>query len=419
MEVHGRQLFVSTGYLKGRQIALGVGGGIAAYKAGDLIRELRRHGAQVRVAMTKAAQEFITPLTLQSLSGQPVLTDYFDTAQEAQFGHLHLARWADAFIVAPATADLLARLRAGQGNDAVTTSLLAFRGPVLLAPAMNTAMWDHESTQENVRALMSISRMRMVGPAVGALADGDVGAGRLADLKDLIAAAEALGKAGALANKKVLITAGPTREALDPVRFLSNPSTGKMGLAMAHAARSLGADVTVVLGPVADSLSREGLEVVDVTTAEQMAEAVLERVGASDYFIATAAVSDWRPLVTADEKAPKSEGPETLTLVRTQDVLAAASAQVRALPKRPVLVGFAAQTHDIEKYALEKLKRKNLDFIVANDVSAAGGKGGGFGSDSNHVTVLSAEGVRREASGSKREVAATIWSIVAPEPHAR
>jgi len=411
---------VSTGYLKGRHIVVCVGGGIAAYKAGDLIRELRRQGATVRVAMTKAAQEFITPLTLQSLSGQPVLTDYFDPKQEAQFGHLHLARWADAFVVAPATADLLARVRAGQANDAVTTSLLAFRGPVLLAPAMNTAMWDNEFTQQNVRALLQIPRFRMVGPGVGPLADGDVGAGRLAELAELIEATEALGSAGPLAGRKVLITAGPTREPMDPVRFVSNPSTGKMGLAMAHVARARGAEVTVVLGPVSDSLSREGLEVVEVNTADQMAAAVLERVSGSDYFIATAAVSDWKPAQVASEKTPKSNGPETLTLVRTPDVLASASAQVygasAAGSKRPVLVGFAAQTHELEKYALEKLARKRLDFIVGNDISAPGA---GFGSDTNRVSVWSSAGKRVDAQGPKREVASRIWDIVAPVTDAR
>ena len=206
-------------WLKGRHIALGVGGGIAAYKTCDLVREYQRQGATVRVAMTKAAAEFITPLSLQALSGHPVHIDSFDLQQESRYGHLDLARWADVFVVAPATADLLARIRAGMANDAVTTPLLAFRGPVLLAPAMNTAMWENELTQENVRALLSLPRMRMVGPGVGALADGDVGAGRLADLKDIIEATSALSALGPLSGKRVLITAGPTREPMDPVRF--------------------------------------------------------------------------------------------------------------------------------------------------------------------------------------------------------
>lgn len=408
---------MSTGYLKGRHVVVGVGGGIAAYKAGDLVRELRRQGATVRVTMTAGAQQFVTPLMMQSLSGHAVLTDLFDPHQDAQFGHLQLSRWADAFVVAPATADLLARVRAGQGDDAVTTSLLAFRGPVLLAPAMNTAMWENELTQQNVRALLEVPRFRIVGPGVGALADGDVGAGRLAELPELIEAADALGSAGPMAGRKVLITAGPTREPFDPVRFVSNPSSGKMGLAMAHAARARGAEVTVVLGPVSDSLPRDGLEVVEVTTADQMAEAVLKRVDSTDYFVAAAAVSDWRPAQVLLEKQPKSAGPETVTFVRTPDVLALASAQVHALgAKRPVLVGFAAQTHDVEKYAREKLHRKRLDFIVANDVSETGA---GFGTDTNRVSVWSFGGAHLEAQGPKREVAARIWDFVASTTGAR
>jgi len=401
---------VSSRYLMGRRVAVGVGGGIAAYKACDLVRELRRQGATVRVAMTRAAAEFITELTLQSLSGHAVLTDYFDAKQEERFGHLHLSRWADVFVVAPATADLIARIRAGMANDPVTTSLLAFRGPVLLAPAMNTAMWENQLTQENVRALLAQPRFRVVGPGVGPLADGDVGAGRLADLKELIEAAEALQAVGPLAGKKVLVTAGPTREPMDPVRFVSNPSTGKMGLAVAEEARARGADVTVVLGPVAER-GAHGFEVVDVGTAEEMQRAVLQRVEAADYFVATAAVSDWKPATVAAQKVKKSEGPETLTLVRTPDVLGTASAHVHLKSQRPVLVGFAAETHDVAQYAKQKLAAKNLDFIVANDVSR---KDAGFGTDTNTVTVFGADGSSADVTGTKREVAARLWDIVGP-----
>ncbi|GMU60874.1 MAG: phosphopantothenoylcysteine decarboxylase [Myxococcaceae bacterium] len=406
---------MSTNYLEGRRIAVGVGGGIAAYKVGDLIRELRRQGASVRAAMTKAAQEFITPLTLQSLSGQPVLTDYFDVTQEEQFGHLHLARWADAFVIAPATADLLARIRLGLANDAVTTSLLAFRGPVLLAPAMNTAMWENAATQENVRALLLQPRFRMVGPGVGPLADGDVGPGRLAELPELIEAASALGAAGPLAGKKVLVTAGPTQEPIDPVRFVSNPSTGKMGLAVAEVARARGASVTVVLGPVGD-VPRDGLDVVPVRTAEQMLAAVMARVESADVFVAAAAVSDWRPAAPSDKKTKKGEGPEALSLVRTPDVLATASKKVHANARRPLLVGFAAETHDVVDYAKEKLQKKRLDFIVANDVTQ---EGAGFGADTNRVTILGADGSRQDAAGEKREVASRLWDIVAAHGFAR
>ncbi len=401
---------MSVNVLAGRRIAVGVGGGIAAYKAGDFVRELRRQGAEVRVAMTRAAQAFITPLTLQGLSGNPVFTDVFDLGHEAQYGHLDVSRWADAWVVLPATADLLARLATGQANDAVTTSLVAFRGPVLLAPAMNTAMWEHPATQRNLATLRGTSGVHFVGPGVGPLADGDVGVGRLAELPELIAATGALFAGGPLAGKRVLITAGPTREALDPVRFLSNPSTGKMGLAMAHSARALGAEVTVVLGPV-ESPGAVPFEVVPVTTADEMLAAVLARVEAADVFVAAAAVSDWKAQTVAPAKTKKGEGPEALTLVRTPDVLATASAKVHGNAQRPVLVGFAAETHDVAAYAKEKLTRKRLDFIVANDVSAPGS---GFGSETNTVTVIDAGGGAQALAGTKREVADRIWAIVAP-----
>lgn len=391
--------------LKGRRVAVGVGGGIAAFKACLVVRELQRAGAEVRVAMTPASTQFVTPLTFQSLSGHAVLTNYFDPAQEVSWGHLDLARWAELYVVAPATADLIARIRAGMANDAVTTSLLACRGKILFAPAMNTAMWENEITQQNVKALLTDPRYRMVGPDSGLLADGDTGAGRLSEPDAIVKAAAEFAGEGPLRGKRVLLTAGPTREHLDPVRFISNPSTGKMGLAVAHAARSLGAEVTVVLGPVA-SADRAGLEVIDVTTAEQMRDAVVARVANADYFIATAAVSDYRPATVAPQKMKKSDGDDAVTFVRTPDVLAEASKHVRALSRRPVLVGFAAETERVVEYALGKLVAKNLDFIVANDVSAPGV---GFGGDSNAVIILSRGGQRVEAAGSKRDVATAIW----------
>ncbi|OJH36936.1 bifunctional phosphopantothenoylcysteine decarboxylase/phosphopantothenate--cysteine ligase CoaBC [Cystobacter ferrugineus] len=394
--------------LQGRRVIVGVGGGIAAYKACELVRELGRAGAQVRVAMTEAAQQFVTPLTFQALSGHPVLTDYFDPSQEGNFGHLDLARWADLYVVAPATADLMARIRAGLGGDAVTTSLLAFRGPVLIAPAMNVAMWDNERTQENLAALRASPRFHFVGPGAGMLACGDVGAGRLADVGDIVAAAKGLFAPGPLAGRRVLLTAGPTREYLDPVRFISNPSTGKMGLAVAQAARSLGAHVTVVLGPVG-TVERAGLDVVDVVGAEDMAREVLARVEDVDLFIASAAVSDWKPQTRAAHKVKKTEGPETLTLVRTPDVLAEASRRVAGRERRPALVGFAAETQRVVEYAREKLQRKGLDAIVANDVTAPGA---GFGVDTNQVTVLTRDGGEHALSGTKREVARALLDLV-------
>ncbi|WNG46612.1 bifunctional phosphopantothenoylcysteine decarboxylase/phosphopantothenate--cysteine ligase CoaBC [Archangium minus] len=394
--------------LQGRRVIVGVGGGIAAYKACELVRELGRAGAQVRVAMTAAAKEFVTPLTFQALSGHPVLTDYFDPSQEGNFGHLDLARWAELYVVAPATADLLARIRAGMGNDAVTTSLLAFRGPVLLAPAMNVAMWENERTQENVAALRSEPRYHLVGPGAGLLACGDVGAGRLAEVGAIVEAAARLFAEGPLAGRRVLITAGPTREYLDPVRFISNPSTGKMGLALAEAAKAMGARVTVVLGPVGE-VERGDYEVVNVVSAEDMAREVLARVEEVDCFIASAAVSDWKPETRAAQKVKKSEGPERLTLVRTPDVLAEASRRVSGRTGRPALVGFAAETERVVEYAREKLERKGLDAIVANDVTAPGA---GFGVDTNRVTVLTRDGKQRDLAGTKREVAHSILDFI-------
>ncbi len=396
--------------LDGRRIAVAVAGGIAAYKACELVRALRRASAEVRVVMTPAAQAFITPLTLQSLSGHPVLTEPFDAASDAGFGHLALARWAELFVVAPATADLLARLRAGMANDAVTAALLAFPGLVLLAPAMNVAMWNNAVTQANVAALTAEARYHLVGPAVGPLADGDSGPGRLAEVEEVVEACAQLLSQGPLSGRTVLVTAGPTREFLDPVRFVSNPSTGKMGLAVARAARRRGARVTVVLGPGGE-LDRAGLEVKNVVTAEEMRDAVLARVASVDYFVAAAAVSDWRPAERAPQKRKKANSPraESLLLERTPDVLAEAAEAVRGLARRPVLVGFAAETERLVENASAKLLRKGLDAIVANDVSQPDG---GFGSDSNQVTVLTRGGERVELSGTKQEVAERLWDFL-------
>ena len=394
--------------LKGRRVAIGVGGGIAAYKACDLVRELQRAGAEVRVAMTKSAREFVTPLTFQALSGHPVLTDYFDPQQEGNFGHLDFAKWGELFIVAPATADLIAKIRAGMGDDPVTTSLLAYRGTVLLAPAMNVAMFENPITQENLKALAATPKFRTVGPGSGLLACGDIGQGRLSDVADIVNAAAQLLGDGPLRGRKVLLTAGPTREHLDPVRFISNPSTGKMGLALAQAARRLGASVTVVLGPVSGA-EREGLEIIDAVSADEMAAAVLERIEQVDAFIATAAVSDYKPAATSAQKRKKADAPEQVTFVRTPDVLLEASKRVVNSAKRPLLVGFAAETQNLVQHAQEKLIRKNLDFIVANDVTEPGA---GFGGDTNHVWVIARGGGQDELRGTKREVAEGIWRLL-------
>ena len=396
--------------LSGRRIAVGVGGGIAAYKACELVRVLRKARAEVRVAMTPGAQAFVTPLTFQSLSGHPVLTENFDPASEAGFGHLALARWAELFVIAPATADLLARIRAGMANDAVTTPLWAYAGPVLLAPAMNVGMWNNALTSANVAALVADKRYRLVGPDSGSLADGDFGPGRLAQVEEMADVCAELLAQGSLSGRTVLVTAGPTREFLDPVRFLSNPSTGKMGLAVAHAARRRGARVTVVLGPSAGT-DTAGLEVLKVVTADEMRDAVLSRVASVDFFVAAAAVSDWRPVERSPQKRKKGRAPEleSVRLERTPDVLAEAAEAVRGAARRPVLVGFAAETERLVENASAKLLRKGLDAIVANDV---GGEGAGFGLDTNVVTVLTRSGERVELSGTKLEVADGLWDFV-------
>ena len=397
--------------LQGRRIGLGVGGGIAAYKAAELVRALQRAGAQVRVSMTPAATSFVTPLTFQALSGHPVLTDILDASQEAAFGHIEFARWSELFVVAPATADLLARMVAGMGNDALAATLLAYRGTVLLAPAMNTAMWEHAATQRNLAVLAKDVRYRFVGPGAGLLACGEVGSGRLSEPEQIVGAAAELFAEGPLAGARVLVTAGPTREFLDPVRFISNPSTGKMGLAVARAARARGARVTVVLGPVT-GVDRTGLEIVDVVTAEDMRDAVLSRLLQTDVLVATAAVSDWRPAHRAEQKLKKDDpaADAPLELLRTPDVLALAAERVRGLPHRPLLVGFAAETENVVENATAKLLRKGLDLIVANDVTRPDA---GFAADTNSVVIVDRAGGRLELSGTKDAVSAGLWDRIA------
>ncbi len=394
--------------LAGRRIAIGVGGGIAAYKVCELVRLLRKAGAEVRVALTPAAAEFVTPLSLQSLSGHPVLTRPFDPKEEAGFGHLSLARWAELFLVAPATADLIARIRAGMANDGVTSALLAYRGPVVVAPAMNTAMWEHQETTQNVAALRKQARYHFVGPNHGALADGDVGMGRLAELDEIIAATNQIWSTLPLAGRRVLITAGPTREFFDPVRFISNPSSGKMGLALAAEARSLGAAVTVVLGPTREP-TPPGVEIVRVVSAVEMSRAVMRALPRADFFIAAAAVSDYRPRQISKQKLKKGDGAERVELVRTVDVLRSAAEAVRAKKRRPILVGFAAETQDVLENARAKLATKQLDAIVANDVSD---RSIGFEANQNRVTVLRPGKKAKACAGTKAEVAAAIWQTV-------
>ena len=398
---------------RNRTVVLCVGGGIAAYKACEVARLVVKGGGAVRVAMTPAATRFVGPLTFQAISGAPVLVDLLDPAVDLAYGHLGLARAADLAIVAPATADLIARMRAGMGDDGVTTTLLAMTCPVLVAPAMNTRMWQNLAVQDNV-AVLRARGMHVVGPEAGELADGDTGEGRLADPEQIaLAAARLLGRKD-LEGRRVLVTAGPTREPIDPVRFISNPSTGKMGYAIAAVAVRRGADVTLVSGPTALE-DPPGASVVRVETAEEMARAVDQASDGVDLFVGAAAVSDYRPREVLAQKRKKAPGDETLVLARTPDILAGLGARLAGRADAPVLVGFAAETEDVIANAREKLKAKRCDLVVANKIGAAGA---GFGSDTNRVALVSA-GELAEIEGTKAQVADAIFDWIVPVLDAR
>lgn len=391
--------------LSNRRILLGVSGGIAAYKSAELIRRLQDHGADVRAVMTKAAQEFITPLTLQALSGNPVHTDLLDPAAEAAMGHIELARWADLIVVAPASADVIARLAQGKGDDLLTTVCLARRCELAIAPAMNEAMWHHSSTQENLQRLAQ-QGAHQLGPAAGGQACGDVGMGRMSEPADLAASIAELFDTGLLAGKRVVITAGPTREAIDPVRYISNHSSGKMGYALAQAAVDAGARVTLISGPTALPCP-DRVSCVDVVSAQDMYDASMSVVDDCDIFIASAAVADFRPQQVADQKMKKTAGADTMTIemVKNPDIVAA----VAASSHRPFVVGFAAETNDVMTYAKDKLHRKNLDMIIANDVSDTSI---GFNSDNNRVAVLTADTELTLPEASKSQLAGEIIASI-------
>lgn len=360
-----------------KRILLGVSGGIAAYKSAELVRGLRAAGAEVRVVMTAGARRFITPLTLQALSGQPVRTELFDAEAEAGMGHIELARWADAVLVAPASADLLARLAQGRADDLLATLCLATRAPLLLAPAMNQAMWSHPATVANV-GLLAGRGVRLLGPAAGEQACGETGPGRMREPQDLIADLAGSFEPGSLAGCRVLITAGPTREAIDPVRFLSNRSSGRMGYAVAAAAREAGARVILVSGPVALD-GPPGIERVMVESADEMRAAVQAHLGGCDIFIGAAAVADYRPAQAAAQKLKKHNATLSLDLVRNPDILA----EVARADPRPFTVGFAAETEDLDANARTKRMQKSLDMIAANRV----GPGQGFEVGDNALTL--------------------------------
>ena len=396
-----------------RTVVIGVGGGIAAYKVCELARLVVKGRGTARVAMTAAAARFVGPLTFQALTGAPVLLDLLDPSADLTYGHLALARMADLVVVAPATADLIGRLRSGLADDAVATTVLAATCPVLLAPAMNTRMWRNPVVQENLAALKARG-WHVVGPGVGELADGDVGEGRLAEPDEIaLAASRLLGNVD-LAGRKVLVTAGPTREPIDPVRFISNPSSGKMGYAVAAVAARRGAAVTLVSGPTLLPDPAD-VKVIRVDTAEEMARAVEAEAGGIDLFVGAAAVSDYRPKVSSPRKIKKGEGDETLVLARTPDILAGLGARYAGRRDAPVLVGFAAETDEVIARAREKLKGKRCDLVVANKV---GGPGDPFGSDSNRVALVSATELA-EIEGPKEKVAEAILDWILPVVEAR
>ena len=394
--------------LANRNILLGITGGIAAYKAAELTRLLVTAGAEVRVAMTPAAQTFITPLTLQALSGKPVHTDLLDPAAEAAMGHIELARWADLVVVAPATADFIARLAHGHANDLLATLCLATRAPLVLAPAMNTQMWLHPATRANCATLVERGA-ELVGPGEGDLACGETGPGRMLDPGELLTALMGRAGGGALSGRHVLVTAGPTREPIDPVRYLSNRSSGKMGFAVARAAARAGARVTLVAGPVALP-TPPGVARVDVESAAEMHDAVRDALDDVDIFVATAAVADYRPARTAAEKIKKDATSLGLDLERTADILA----DVAARDGGPFTVGFAAETHDVADYARAKLEAKHLDMIAANRV----GDGLAFGTEDNELELFWPGGGVRLDRASKQELAQRLIAEIAERYHA-
>jgi phosphopantothenoylcysteine decarboxylase/phosphopantothenate--cysteine ligase len=392
--------------MHGKRILLGVSGGIAAYKSPDLVRRLRERGAEVQVVMTAAAREFVTATTFQAVSGRSVRTDLWDAAAEAAMGHIELARWAEAVLIAPATADFLARLASGRADDLLATLCLATEAPIAVAPAMNHVMWANAATRANV-AQLAARGIKVLGPGAGDQACGEVGEGRMLEPLELAEQLAALLAAGGeLAGRRVLITAGPTRERLDPVRFVSNRSSGKMGFAVAQAARAAGAEVVLVAGPVSLP-TPPGVHRIDVESAADMLAAVLRELAGTHVFISTAAVADYRPLRAAQHKIKKTSDTLELSMERTPDVLATVAARA----DRPFVVGFAAETESVEQNARAKLMKKNLDMIAANEV----GDDKAFDSDDNQLIVL-ARGARYELGrAGKLALARGLVSLIARE----
>lgn len=396
--------------LAGKQIVLGVTGSIAAYKSADLVRRLSEAGAELRVVMTKSACEFITPLTLQTLSGHPVSIELLDADQESAMGHITLARWADWILIAPASADVIARLAQGRADDLLSALCLASESPLAIAPAMNNKMWSNKATSTNLELLRSRG-VHTIGPASGDQACGELGDGRLVEPVDIVAEMVDLTVPKALQGKRVLVTAGPTYEPIDPVRFIGNRSSGKMGFAVAQAAVEAGAEVTLIAGPV-DLVTPTSVKRINVETAQMMYENVMETVADSDIFISCAAVADYRPADVVQHKIKKTnQDTLNIALEPTTDIIA----EVAQQENKPFVVGFAAETQDVLKFAQEKLQRKRLDMIAANQV----GLGQGFSVDDNALTVLWQNGTQKLALASKSQLARDLMTLIIEQYNAK
>jgi len=393
-----------------KHILLGVSGGIAAYKSAELVRLFKKQGAEVQVVMTKSAMQFVSPLTFQALSGNPVHSELLDADVENAMGHISLARWADCLIIAPATANIIAKLSHGMADDLLSTLYLAATCPVYVAPAMNQAMWNKAVTRENIETLLRHG-VKLIGPEQGDQACGETGFGRLSEpvviCKHLTDALEYQNHSPVqcLQGLKVLISAGPTREPLDPVRYLTNRSSGKMGYALANAALKAGAEVTLVSGPVSLT-APNNVQLIKVETARQMYDAVMSKASEHAIYIGAAAVADYSPVIMQQEKIKKQDAQATIILQKTKDILA----DVAGLDKRPFTVGFAAETHNLEDYAREKLIRKKLDMIAANWV---GQEQGGFDSEQNALHVFWKSGDKTFSMMDKTQLAEQLISLIA------
>ncbi len=387
------------------RVLLAVSGGIAAYKSAEIVRAFVKRGDEVRVVMTESATEFITPLTLQVLSSNRVGLELFDPTYESEIGHIELARWPDVVLVAPATANTIAKLAHGFSDNLLTTVICATTAPVVVAPAMNTQMYLDAAVQRNLQTLRDLG-YALIDPDLGELACKEVGPGRLPDADVLVSQVVRATLPSSLGGKRVVVTAGPTREHVDPARFLSNPSSGRMGFELARAAQAFGAEVTLVSGPT-ELVTPYGVHRVDVTSAAEMYEAVMEAAKGSHVVVKAAAVADWKPRKASERKAEKVDGPKKLELVRTKDILS----ELARLPdaERPLLVGFAAESHDVEARGITKRDRKDVDVIVANKI---GGPNSTFASADAHVCFVTASGAEWLEIGSKEAVAREIWSRV-------